>query len=102
MKLNIMDRLVIPAILLPKKNSIIENTISDSIAEMLRFTPVEVAKYNLMGNYNAEELSAAEGDEYSFTAEQLQIIRNSIKELDAGKAIPREANKTCLKILNND
>lgn len=102
MKLNIMDRLVIPAVLLPKKGNIIENTISDSIAEMLRFTPEEVGKYNLMGEYSAEELSTADGAEYSFTAEQLQVIRKSIKELDAGGAVPREANKTCLKILNND
>lgn len=101
MKLTVIDRLVIPSIL-PKQGKLIEMMIADTITQMIKFTAEEISLLEFKDTESGTMWNAQKdiGVVFTFTAEQLKCLRDSVNRVDEAGQVNKDALKTCQKILD--
>lgn len=99
MKLSVKERLLIPRIL-PRKGNLTNQTLVRDIANKLKFSKKEEKKFGIKkdkGRITWEEKKAKE-TEVEFTFTEVQLLKNTIKELDKKEEVTANILDLCLKI----
>ena len=101
MKLNIKDRLVILN-LLPNRGSILELTEAINIANQIKLSDEEkeAINYTVSGNNVYWDVNKSIEIDVDLNQDQINLLKNKIKELDSKKLITVDILNTCLKINN--
>ena len=101
MKLNIKDRLVILN-LLPNQGSILELTEAINIANQIKLSDEEkeAINYTVSGNNVYWDVNKSIEIDVDLNQDQINLLKNKIKELDSKKLITVDILNTCLKINN--
>ena len=101
MKLNIKDRLVILN-LLPNQGSILELTEAINVANQIKLSDEEkeAVNYTVNGNNVYWDVNKNIEIDVDLNQDQINLLKNKIKELDSKKLITVDILNTCLKINN--
>lgn len=88
-KLNVIDRLLLPQIL-PQTGGKIEMLLTESIVKKIEFTPAEVSEFGLKDESGSVSWSNGKDVDFEFTPEQIEVLKSASKKADADKKITRQ------------
>ena len=106
MNLTIKERIFLRTTFKPEKLGLVNGDLWDDIEQSVKFTKEEVTKYNIVetpGDIKWNPEIKEDPVDFEFSAEQVLLLKRSVRELDRNEAIPnfKDVRELARKILKS-